>query len=376
MRVVHPMELDLPDLGLVLIEDAETGEQLLADTSDPLFQQRLRAEVDARELAVTTSMRRAGVTSHRISTDQDLVQALVDMVRQSASATAPHERSTYPVMIVVAVVVGLGLAAAYYWLQRRRTSALAAAGLSTDRPRLGRRSPPPSSAAVPGRSDAAAARRRASTSDGPGAPGGRDRDPRLRRLEQHGGRGHRPQPARGRQSSRGRFCRGATGHGGHRRDRLQPGRADHPTAHQRPRGTVAAINRLTVGGGTSLGNAIIASLAAITGKTVGLPDPASPTPPPDLGYWGSATIVLLSDGEDTGGPDAVAAAELAADAGVHIETIGVGTVEGTTIEVDGYQMSTSLERGAARPRSLRSDPAPITGPRTHRRSAPSTSRST
>jgi uncharacterized protein (DUF58 family) len=83
IRVVHPMEFNLPDVGLALIEDAETGEQLLADTSDPLFQQRLRAEVDARELAVTTSMRRAGVTSHRISTDQDLVQALVDMVRHS-----------------------------------------------------------------------------------------------------------------------------------------------------------------------------------------------------------------------------------------------------------------------------------------------------
>ena len=83
IRVVHPMEFDLPDLGLALIEDAETGEQLLADTSDPLFQQRLRDEVAARELAVTRSMRRAGVTSHLISTDQDLVQALVDMVRHS-----------------------------------------------------------------------------------------------------------------------------------------------------------------------------------------------------------------------------------------------------------------------------------------------------
>ena len=49
IRVVDPIELDLPDLGLVLVEDAETGEQLLADTSDPLFQQRLRAEVEARE---------------------------------------------------------------------------------------------------------------------------------------------------------------------------------------------------------------------------------------------------------------------------------------------------------------------------------------
>ena len=83
LRVVHPMELDLPDLGLVLIEDAETGEQLLADTSDPLFQQRLRAEVDAREDALSSSMKRAGVTSHLISTDQDLVVALVDMVRRS-----------------------------------------------------------------------------------------------------------------------------------------------------------------------------------------------------------------------------------------------------------------------------------------------------
>jgi uncharacterized protein (DUF58 family) len=83
VRVVDPMELDLPDLGLVLVEDAETGEQLLADTSDPLFQQRLRAEVAAREGAIAASMRRAGVTEHRVSTDQDLVQALVDMVRQS-----------------------------------------------------------------------------------------------------------------------------------------------------------------------------------------------------------------------------------------------------------------------------------------------------
>jgi uncharacterized protein (DUF58 family) len=83
LRVVDPVELDLPDLGLVLVEDAETGEQLLADTSDPLFRRRLRAEVDARELAVAGAMRRAGVTSHLIGTDQDLAQALVDMVRRS-----------------------------------------------------------------------------------------------------------------------------------------------------------------------------------------------------------------------------------------------------------------------------------------------------
>ena len=83
IRVVDPIELDLPDLGLVVVEDAETGEQLLADTSDPLFQRRLRAEVDARERAIESSMRRAGVTAHRIATDQDLAWALIDMVRRS-----------------------------------------------------------------------------------------------------------------------------------------------------------------------------------------------------------------------------------------------------------------------------------------------------
>jgi uncharacterized protein (DUF58 family) len=83
IRVVDPMELDLPDLGLVLVEDAETGEQLLADTSDPLFRRRLRAEVEAREFAVSSAMRRSGVTAHRIGTDEDLVEALVDMVQRS-----------------------------------------------------------------------------------------------------------------------------------------------------------------------------------------------------------------------------------------------------------------------------------------------------
>ena len=83
LRVVDPMELELPNLGLVLVEDAETGEQLLADTSDPLFQQRFRALVAAREDAIATAMKRAGVTAHVVGTDQDLGEALVEMVRRS-----------------------------------------------------------------------------------------------------------------------------------------------------------------------------------------------------------------------------------------------------------------------------------------------------
>ncbi|MBB5870134.1 uncharacterized protein (DUF58 family) [Allocatelliglobosispora scoriae] len=83
VRIVDPAELDLPDMGLVFVEDAETGEQILVDTSDPLLRQRLRAEVWSREVALTETMRQAGVTAHRITTDQDLVAALVGMVRQS-----------------------------------------------------------------------------------------------------------------------------------------------------------------------------------------------------------------------------------------------------------------------------------------------------
>ncbi len=83
IRVVDPMEFDLPDLGLIVVEDAETGEQLIADTGDPLFRQRFGEQVDAREAAVTASMRHAGVSAHRVGTGEDLTAALVDMFRQS-----------------------------------------------------------------------------------------------------------------------------------------------------------------------------------------------------------------------------------------------------------------------------------------------------
>ena len=83
IRVVDPAELDLPDLGVILVEDAETGEQLLVDTSDPLLRGRLATQVDAREEAVAGGMRRAGVDAHRITTDQDLLAALVGLVQHS-----------------------------------------------------------------------------------------------------------------------------------------------------------------------------------------------------------------------------------------------------------------------------------------------------
>jgi Ca-activated chloride channel family protein len=106
---------------------------------------------------------------------------------------------------------------------------------------------------------------------------------------------------------------------------------------------IAAINRLSAGGGTSLGQAILVGLSTIIGKPVSLrADGTTPTTG-ELGYWPSATIVVFSDGQQTGGPDAEAAAELAAAAGVRIQTVGVGTVQGATVQVDGYQLGTQLD---------------------------------
>jgi len=83
VRVVDPAETDLPDVGLVVVEDSETGEQLFADTGDPVFRDRLRAQVRDREAALASAMHRAGAVSHQVDTGEDLTAALIDMVRRS-----------------------------------------------------------------------------------------------------------------------------------------------------------------------------------------------------------------------------------------------------------------------------------------------------
>jgi len=126
--------------------------------------------------------------------------------------------------------------------------------------------------------------------------------------------------------------------------------ADHATA-------LSAITRLNTGGGTSLGAAILAALSAITHKTVSLGTNGSA---PGIGFWPSATIVLFSDGGDSGGgvssgsgaggaggagadTDTSAAAMIAQRAGVHVDTVGVGTAAGTTVDVEGYHLFTGLD---------------------------------
>jgi uncharacterized protein (DUF58 family) len=80
LRVVDAADDELPDVGLVVIEDAETGEQLVIDSGDPLLRARLRAGVEERDARLDAGMRRAGVPMHRIGTDADLATALIEVV--------------------------------------------------------------------------------------------------------------------------------------------------------------------------------------------------------------------------------------------------------------------------------------------------------
>ena len=80
LRVIDAADDELPDVGLVVVEDAETGEQLIIDSSDPLLRARLRAGVEERDDRLAAGMNRAGVPIHRIGTDADLATALIEVV--------------------------------------------------------------------------------------------------------------------------------------------------------------------------------------------------------------------------------------------------------------------------------------------------------
>jgi Ca-activated chloride channel family protein len=108
---------------------------------------------------------------------------------------------------------------------------------------------------------------------------------------------------------------------------------------------LAAIDRLAPTGATSLGQGIFTALSAIAGKPLSLPANASPDDiaNADIGFYGSAAIVLLSDGENTSGPDPVAIAQLASTAGVHIYPIGIGSPQGTVLQIGGFSVATALD---------------------------------
>jgi uncharacterized protein (DUF58 family) len=79
VRLVDPREVELPDVGPILMDDAETGEQLYVDTADAGFRKRFKAAAEHREAEIAAAFRRAGVDAVTLSTDEDLVRAIVRM---------------------------------------------------------------------------------------------------------------------------------------------------------------------------------------------------------------------------------------------------------------------------------------------------------
>jgi uncharacterized protein (DUF58 family) len=82
VRLWDSSENELPDIGLVLMQDAETGEQSWVDTHDPRFRRRFADVVQRRQLSLDAAFRSAGVDVLALSTEDDLVRAIVQFAAQ------------------------------------------------------------------------------------------------------------------------------------------------------------------------------------------------------------------------------------------------------------------------------------------------------
>jgi uncharacterized protein (DUF58 family) len=77
VRLYDPLEMDLPDIGLVTMRDAESGEQLVVDTHDRGFRERFAQAAERRETELLGSLARAGVDTLELATDADLMDAIL-----------------------------------------------------------------------------------------------------------------------------------------------------------------------------------------------------------------------------------------------------------------------------------------------------------
>lgn len=137
--------------------------------------------------------------------------------------------------------------------------------------------------------------------------------------------------------------------------------AQYPTLSRED--LVQAIDRFQMQRATATGNAIVISLAALfpdagitleqltpgrsgAGMARSLNDPPqvkkefTPVPP---GSYNSAAVIMLTDGQRTTGVDPLEAAKMAADRGVRVYTVGIGTVDGETIGFEGWSMRVRLD---------------------------------
>jgi uncharacterized protein (DUF58 family) len=91
VRLYDPLEMELPDLGLIVIQDAETGEQVLVDTHDPRFRSRFVETAKRREGETRASLHQAQVDTLELCTDDDLADAIfrfADLRKRRSSLAA------------------------------------------------------------------------------------------------------------------------------------------------------------------------------------------------------------------------------------------------------------------------------------------------
>lgn len=87
VRLFDPLEMALPDVGLVTVEDAETGEQLFVDAADPAFRERYARIAEEQEARLSADLGSCGADVLELATDDDLLEALLryaDLRRQRA----------------------------------------------------------------------------------------------------------------------------------------------------------------------------------------------------------------------------------------------------------------------------------------------------
>jgi len=123
---------------------------------------------------------------------------------------------------------------------------------------------------------------------------------------------------------------------------------------------IAAIDRFQLQRATATGSAIILSLATLfpdqgieiqhvtgqrnfPGKPIGEAKPPKPFTPVPPGSYASAAIIMLTDGQRTTGPDPLDAAKMAAERGVRVYTVGIGTTQGEIIGFEGWSMRVRLD---------------------------------
>jgi len=82
IRLFDPHEKELPDVGMVVMEDAETGEQLFVDTHDVKFRDRFHKAAQRRETELAEAFKRAGVDVLPLSTEDDLIKSILGFAKR------------------------------------------------------------------------------------------------------------------------------------------------------------------------------------------------------------------------------------------------------------------------------------------------------